>query len=282
VVRELYARGNRAGACLALIGPRWVEELRKRAAIREEDMVGKEVAWALRDWPGKLIPVVIDANLPAKTLLPRTVEGLLRYQAVSLRRESWEPDLANLVDELRTLERSVERSRTPERDPSNLPERLPDAGGGARVPAPGPHHLREVIDAMIDEYGSVVPVLGPGARGTPPDSVRLATGLLERFAKRIAKSDGDLADIAQRVLLIQGERELYRESRAGDLSWKSRYVITEGQYIEYLPAELPVAIRDKLTGSHCLFLGYRLGEWNARVLLHRVWNEGFKETSGDR
>jgi hypothetical protein len=34
---------------------------------------------------------------------------------------------------------------------------------------------------------------------------------------------------------------------------------------------VPIQILDKLTGSRCLFMGYPLRSWNARVFLRRIW-----------
>jgi hypothetical protein len=62
----------------------------------------------------------------------------------------------------------------------------------------------------------------------------------------------------------------------GDVVWRNNYVVTEDHYIDYLPTQniqdhLPIQILDKLTGSRCLFLGYPLRSWNARVFLRRIW-----------
>jgi hypothetical protein len=59
--------------------------------------------------------------------------------------------------------------------------------------------------------------------------------------------------------------------------WQDNYVITEDHYIEYLsrgPIEnfVPTQILDKLRGSHCLFLGYTVRDWNLRVFLRRIWD----------
>jgi CHAT domain/SIR2-like domain len=62
----------------------------------------------------------------------------------------------------------------------------------------------------------------------------------------------------------------------GGVAWRNNYVVTEDHYIDYLPTQniqdhLPIQILDKLTGSRCLFLGYPLRSWNARVFLRRIW-----------
>jgi class 3 adenylate cyclase len=56
------------------------------------------------------------------------------------------------------------------------------------------------------------------------------------------------------------------------------FVVTEDHYIDYLTRAdisnlLPVTIAAKLRRSHYLFLGYRLRDWNLRVILHRIWGQ---------
>ncbi|MGZ4802546.1 MAG: SIR2 family NAD-dependent protein deacylase, partial [Acidimicrobiia bacterium] len=59
---------------------------------------------------------------------------------------------------------------------------------------------------------------------------------------------------------------------------KDSYVISEDHYIEYLthtdvsdflPVKIAAELRDE--DNHLLFLGYRLRDWNLRVMLHRIW-----------
>jgi len=69
------------------------------------------------------------------------------------------------------------------------------------------------------------------------------------------------------------------DSNVGAYRWKGNYVITQDHYIDYLsksPIEslVPVQVLDKLRESHCLFLGYTVRDWNLRVFLKRIWEEG--------
>lgn len=62
----------------------------------------------------------------------------------------------------------------------------------------------------------------------------------------------------------------------GDYSWDESYVLTEDQYIDYLVTDqivsvIPHQILNKLTSSHCLFLGYAMHDWSPRVFLKRIW-----------
>jgi DNA-binding SARP family transcriptional activator len=60
-------------------------------------------------------------------------------------------------------------------------------------------------------------------------------------------------------------------------AWES-FVVTEDDYIDYLAQTevanvVPVALAAKLRRSHFLFLGYRMADWNLRLLLHRLWGD---------
>jgi hypothetical protein len=62
---------------------------------------------------------------------------------------------------------------------------------------------------------------------------------------------------------------------APERAWES-FVVTEDDYIEYLPsldlaAAIPVALAAHLRRSHFLFLGYGMRDWNLRVVLNRLW-----------
>jgi hypothetical protein len=66
------------------------------------------------------------------------------------------------------------------------------------------------------------------------------------------------------------------EGGAGDYRWDRSYVITEDQYIDYLVTDqvasvVPLQILNKLTSSHCLFLGYAMRDWSLRVFIKRIW-----------
>jgi len=54
------------------------------------------------------------------------------------------------------------------------------------------------------------------------------------------------------------------------------YVITENSYIDYLVGgdvgeQIPFSLRERMTDSHFLFLGYSMRDWNLRVILNRIW-----------
>ena len=56
------------------------------------------------------------------------------------------------------------------------------------------------------------------------------------------------------------------------------YVITEDNYIDYLArsdisSQIPMTLRETMTDSHFLFLGYSMRDWNLRVILNRIWGQ---------
>jgi hypothetical protein len=66
------------------------------------------------------------------------------------------------------------------------------------------------------------------------------------------------------------------DGNVGGYRWRENYVITEDHYIDYLSRSsienlVPVQILEKLSDSHCLFLGYPVRDWNLRVFLKRIW-----------
>jgi CHAT domain/SIR2-like domain len=107
-----------------------------------------------------------------------------------------------------------------------------------------------------------------GERASEP----VATPILEprRYVGFPIDDDGEL----ERTIIVKIHGGA--DGHEGDVTWRDNYVVTEDHYIDYLPTHniqdhLPIQILDKLTGSRCLFLGYLLGTWNARVFLRRIW-----------
>lgn len=59
---------------------------------------------------------------------------------------------------------------------------------------------------------------------------------------------------------------------------KIRFAITEDQYFDLLTNReltgiLPSQVMSKLRGSHHLFMGYNLSDWNMRGMLYRIWEK---------
>jgi SIR2-like domain/TIR domain len=74
------------------------------------------------------------------------------------------------------------------------------------------------------------------------------------------------------IVKVQGAADAREAGARGGRS----YVLTEDQYIDYLVTDqigsvVPLQILNKLTSSHCLFLGYAVRDWSLRVFLSRIW-----------
>ena len=57
---------------------------------------------------------------------------------------------------------------------------------------------------------------------------------------------------------------------------RESFVITEDDYIEYLPQSafataVPVSLAAQMRRRHFLFLGYAMGDWNLRLVLNKLW-----------
>jgi SIR2-like protein len=75
------------------------------------------------------------------------------------------------------------------------------------------------------------------------------------------------------ILKVHGAVDRHEASSQND-----SYVISEDHYIEYLSDTrltdlFPVTLLETLFTCHFLFLGYRLRDWNVRVILHQIWRE---------
>lgn len=83
-------------------------------------------------------------------------------------------------------------------------------------------------------------------------------------------SDGELERTV--ILKVNGSTS-FSEAKS---DWSQNYVITEDHFIDYVSApviqeQLPALLLNKLRDSNCLFLGYTLHDWNARILLRQIW-----------
>lgn len=107
VIEERLASGE---VLIAVIGRQWLRLLSdtKRSQKGEADWVCLEIATALE----KRIPVipvlVDDADMPETRDLPEAIQRMTRRQAVPMRDDQWELDLARLI---RILERAVPKEK---------------------------------------------------------------------------------------------------------------------------------------------------------------------------
>jgi hypothetical protein len=199
------------GVVLALIGPGWASSLKTAGAAQHaEDVVRRELEWALRDLPDFVIPVLIEATMPDPATLPRSLRGLGRQASVALRHASLDLDVAGLIARLRQIAEVRSRAPAPDRrraavrtESRPVTPRPRSSQLAAGIPEPYDEHYHEVINGMLD--GTVVPLIGPGVRAAAPGADHLAVPLAEQFEMDSSR----LAEVAQRVAVTVGERRLY-------------------------------------------------------------------------
>ena len=94
------------GALLVLIGKDWVnctDAAGRRRLDDPQDFVRMEVAKALEQ-KVRVIPVLVKgAKMPAPEELPEVLRSVTRRQALELRHESWNQDVAHLASDLSEL-----------------------------------------------------------------------------------------------------------------------------------------------------------------------------------
>ncbi len=183
------------------------------------------------------------------------------------------------------LHRSLKRLLPIEAEPSavhrflaGLPGRLDELGLERRyqmiVTTNYDVALERAFDQANEPYDLTVYMASGSDRGRfvhfPFDGDPEPINVPNRYAKLPIDENGEV----QRSLIVKIHGAV--DGSSGAYRWKDNYVITEDQYIEYLshsPVEslVPVQILDRLTGAHCLFLGYSMNDWNLRVFLNRIW-----------
>jgi hypothetical protein len=209
---QIEARGAAAGVVLALIGRDWLDALKARSApaLRGRlDYARREIEWALSAWSGDVIPVLVDTTMPDKYKLPRSLRGICAKNATELRHTSFDRDVDHLIEQIEQRGgvqpppsgAATEEAKEPTPEAAPRDERRP----ASDVPEPSTGHYVKVGDAMLQ--GRVVLFLGPSVRGSLPDTACLAARLADQYG--LPPNSCDLAEVAQRVLLTEGEEELY-------------------------------------------------------------------------
>lgn len=89
-------------AVIAVIGPEWLTTMRQRLDA-QEDFVRSEIAEALKR-DVTVIPVLVGgAVMPAARDLPGSLAGLSKRQAVEVRDDRFDEDIAQLTESLKSL-----------------------------------------------------------------------------------------------------------------------------------------------------------------------------------
>jgi hypothetical protein len=234
-LQEIKTHRDSCGVLLALIGPRWMSTMRRRAqeahwqaSVGEpaEDYVRFELEYALRRDSGiRVIPILVGDGVPFTAEgLPRSLQPITKIEVEQLRQKRFEADIGHLIDRLKviaTLKATTAREQTvplpippPSPPMEELTRRSADTMAGA--PAPDAAHYALILRHITE--GNLVPFLGsrlavahPGARGGPPspfDANELAADLAERFSVESARLE--LPEVAQHVYVTRGRPDLYR------------------------------------------------------------------------
>ena len=99
--------------------------------------------------------------------------------------------------------------------------------------------------------------------------LHLAPGASPVIIERPNEYDG--LSLAERPVIVKLHGAAHRAMPRFD-----SYVITENHYIDYMAQsdisqQLPATVLEAMADSHFLFLGYRMRDWNLRVILRRIW-----------
>lgn len=232
----------------------------------------------------------VEEPQPGQELLP-TAEELAADLAERFGLEFDPLDLAKVAQHVYLtcgspdLHRSLKRLLPIEAEPSavhrflaTFPARMDELGMERRyqmiVTTNYDVALERAFDQANEPYDLVVYMASGNDRGRfvhfPFDGDPEAINVPNQYGKLPIDEDGEV----QRSLIVKIHGAV--DGSSGGYRWKDNYVITEDQYIDYLshsPVEslVPVQILDRLTGAHCLFLGYSMNDWNLRVFLKRIW-----------
>ncbi len=114
--RELEKALERCDVLIAVIGPRWMEQLAQRTASGERDYVCEEIAAALRRG---IVVIPVRAGhegrmppLPRPADLPEPIRDLVQHQKHDVMHEHFGRDMADLVAAIRIVQRG-ERAPLP-------------------------------------------------------------------------------------------------------------------------------------------------------------------------
>ncbi|HXB16009.1 MAG TPA: SIR2 family protein [Solirubrobacteraceae bacterium] len=241
---------------------------------------------------GSIVPVLgsgVRGGLPdADQLAAHLVE---KFQL-----ELTSPDLAEVAQRVAVseggsfLDRAILEALTPRPEPHDMhrflarfPGRLRDASLEERyqmiVTTNYDASLEQAFDDAGEEYDLAV-FLATGTDSAGTDKGRFLHVPWQEEPRVISEPARyrefkiDRFDELERTLIVKINGAA--EGGEGDLRWDGNYVLTEDQYIDYLASDqvarlVPYQILNKLTGSHCLFLGYQMRDWSLRVFLKRAW-----------
>jgi SIR2-like domain len=174
-----------------------------------------------------------------------------------------------LYDYLRELFNAVYPPSSLHQFLARLPARLRELGVPHQLIATTNYDF--ALETALDDAGEEYDVVWYDAK-------RDAQG---KFWHRAPKADPVLIQEANNYPLSLDERtiilKLHGAVDPNDQANDS-FVVTQDDYIEYLShgdiAQIPVMLKARMEESHFLFLGYRMSDWNLRVIFNRIWGAG--------
>lgn len=95
-------------AVLVVIGPRWLtatDERGQRRIDSPDDWVRQEIAVSLQQPGVRVIPILLDTEIPNAGSLPEDIRPLTRRQALPLTNRHWANDVAQLIELLKKSSR---------------------------------------------------------------------------------------------------------------------------------------------------------------------------------
>jgi hypothetical protein len=197
------------------------------------------------------------------------------------------------------LEKAIIEALTPKPDPQNvhrvlasLPRRLREMGRPERYQMIVTVNYDSALEQAFEEEGEDYDLAVFLPHGTDEGETNRGKFLHVRSEQGEPEPIGDPSryrgfkidrfDELARTLIVKIHGST--EGGEGDLRWDGNCVLTEDQYIDYLVNDqivrlVPYQILNKLTRSHCLFLGYAIRDWSRRVFLKRIWRGGALKNS---
>jgi serine/threonine protein kinase len=236
---------------------------------------------------GTVVPVLgsrLGGTLPDRQQLAATLAARLRAPSPS-------PDLAEVAQHIAVTEgpsflhKAMTEALGAEREPSEVhrflarfPRRLAELERPARyqmiVTTNYDTALERAFDAEGEPYDLAVFMTHGAEKGTFVHVPWAGEPRMITEPSRYRDFPIDPYDELQRTVIakILGGAE----GGEGEYRWDRSYVLTEDQYIDYMVTDqvgtvVPLQILNKLTSSHCLFLGYAMRDWSLRVFLKRIW-----------
>ena len=158
---------------------------------------------------------------------------------------------------------------------ASLPRRLEDAGHGRRHQLIMTTNYDDALEQAFDDAGETYDVvyyrLGRSEGRHVANCWHRPPGG-EPICIRQPRRYMDL-DVERRTVILKVHGAVDRDETTAR---NDCYVISEDHYIEFLNRlslsdVVPAPLLATLCDSNFLFLGYRLQDWNLRVVLHQIW-----------